>query len=186
MLGPEEYLEIKNRRQWRDWLKDNHAKAKQIFLAIFKKKYSQFGLSLEEATEEALCFGWIDSTLKPLDQKRYLLRYSPRTSNSIWSISNIHRVEKLIAEGKMTDAGQLKISEAKANGQWQAAIRRELVDLLPKELEESLKEVKGSLSAFRELPDSMKKRYIYWVDSAKKDETRQRRIQKIIKEIFNR
>ncbi len=88
-------------------------------------------MTLDEAVEETLCFGWIDSTLRSIGEKRYALRYSPRTRNSIWSMSNINRLEILITEGKMTDAGQSKISLAKENGEWDAAIRREQVDIIP-------------------------------------------------------
>ena len=186
MTNPAKYHEFENRDQWRTWLHHNHTAEKEVYLVLYKKRFSHLGLSLEEATEEALCFGWIDSTLKSLDQKRYTLRYSPRTSNSVWSISNIKRVEELIAHGKMTSAGQKKIAEAKANGQWRAAIRRELVDLIPEELEKVLQDKKGALSAYRALPNSLKKRYIYWLQSAKRDDTKRKRIRQIVKEVLNK
>jgi uncharacterized protein YdeI (YjbR/CyaY-like superfamily) len=185
MIKSDKYLEFENRNQWRSWLVENHNAEKEAYLVIYKKKYAHCGLSLEPATEEALCFGWIDSTLKPINESCYSLRFSPRTANSVWSMRNINRVKRLFAEGKMTDAGMEKIAEAKANGQWQAAYRRERIDQLPKELEASLKKAKGALEVFRALPDSVKKRYIYWVEDAKKEETRLRRIRKIIDELRN-
>lgn len=178
-------LNFENREQWRVWLDKHWAVESEAWVVHHKKQFSSQGLTLEEAVEEALCFGWIDSTLNTLDEKRYVLRYSPRKANSVWSMSNISRVKKLIAEGKMTPAGQQKIEEAKENGQWQAAIRREQVDLIPEELESALLREEGALDAYQALPDSHKKRYIYWLQSAKREDTKQRRIEKIVQEILS-
>ena len=178
-------LEFKDREHWRAWLGENWATESEAWVVHYKKKFGDQGLTLEEAVEEALCFGWIDSTLNRIDEKRYALRYSPRKADSIWSISNIRRVEKLIAEGKMTLAGQQKIDEAKENGQWEAAVRREQVDIIPEELEWALRKEVGALAAYRALPDSRKKRYIYWLQSAKREDTIQRRIQKIVEETIS-
>ena len=163
----------------------NHDLETEAWLILYKKKYQDQGLTLDEAVEEALCFGWIDGTLKGIDKKQYMLRYSPRKQNSIWSARNIKRAERLIAIGKMTDAGKLKIAEAKANGQWEAAIRREQVDVIPQELENALRKEKGALDTYRALPDSRKKQYIYWLQTAKREETRRKRIEKIIHELLN-
>jgi uncharacterized protein YdeI (YjbR/CyaY-like superfamily) len=185
MKGPTNPLEFEDRDQWRSWLEVNHATKREAWLLIYKKKYQELGLALYEAVEEALCFGWIDGTLSPLDERRYALRFSPRTKNSIWSMRNIQRVEKLMADGKMTDAGMLKVAEAKANGEWEAALRREQVDSLPQDLEKALRKREGGLSAYQALPASRKKLYIYWLQSAKREETKQRRIQKIVEEVLN-
>jgi uncharacterized protein YdeI (YjbR/CyaY-like superfamily) len=186
MTRPANILEFENRDQWRWWLEKNHATETEAWLILYKVKYQDQGLTLDEAVEEALCFGWIDGKLKSLDDVRYTLRFSPRTSKSIWSMSNIRRVEKLTAEGKMRQAGERKVAEAKENGEWGAAIRRERVDIIPEDLEIALQKIEGGLSAYRTLPDSRKKQYIYWLQSAKRVETVQRRIQKIIEEIFDR
>lgn len=178
-------LNFTDRHQWRNWLERNHAAETETWLILFKKKYAGQGLALDGAVEEALCFGWIDSTLNTLDEKRYALRFSPRKADSVWSMSNIRRVEKLAAEGKMTGAGEQKIREAKENGQWQAAVRREQVDIIPAELESALRQHEGALSSYQALPDSHKKRYIYWLQSAKRADTKQRRIQKIIEDVLS-
>ena len=185
MVRPTNCLEFANRDQWRTWLEDHHATETEAWLILCKKKYQDQGLTLDEAVEEALCFGWIDGTLRSLDEKRYALRYSPRRRNSIWSMRNIKRVEKLLAEGKVTKAGKLKIAEAKENGEWEAAIRREQVDIIPKELEIALRKKGGAISAYRALPDSRKKHYIYWLQSAKREETKRRRIQKIVGDVLD-
>jgi uncharacterized protein YdeI (YjbR/CyaY-like superfamily) len=183
--GAVDLLEFADRDEWRAWLESNHATEAEAWLVLYKKRYADLGLTLDEAVEEAVCFGWIDGTLRSMDEKRYALRYSPRRSDSIWSMSNIRRVKKLTAEGKMTEAGMLKVVEAKQNGQWQAAIRREQVDLIPEPLEAALRTAHGALAAYRALPDSRKKRYIYWLQTARREETRQRRIRKIVDEVLD-
>jgi uncharacterized protein YdeI (YjbR/CyaY-like superfamily) len=112
MKGGEKPLELVCRDQWRTWLD---------------------ALSLEEAVEEALCFGWIDGLLRSVDAETYLLRFSPRKRKSIWSESNKRRAEGLIRAGRMTAAGLEKIAEAEANGEWEAATAREDVDAIPED-----------------------------------------------------
>lgn len=181
---PEDPLHFANRQEWRDWLEKYHRTESEAWLIIYKVKYQSQGLSLDAAVEEALCYGWIDSTLNRHDEKRYLLRFSPRREDSVWSLSNIQRVEQLIQAGKMTDAGLKTIKQAKKSGQWQAALQRERVDLIPEDLLKALSKVKGGLDAYQALPDSRKKQLIYWLQSAKREETRTRRINSIIEEIL--
>lgn len=179
-----DYLTFASRKQWRLWLEKHHNIEDKAWLIIYKKKYQTLGLVLEQAVEEALCFGWIDSTMKSIDDRCYALRFSPRKQKSIWSISNINRVEKLIDEGKMTGAGLLKIAEAKENGEWDAAIQRERVDQIPDILMQALQEKEGALAAYKTLKASRKKQFLYWLQSAKREETVNNRIQKIITEIM--
>jgi len=185
MKIPDQPLSFQNRDEWRSWLQENHTTVKVAWLVIRKKHVSPPGVYYDDAVEEALCFGWIDGSMKSATGDFFYLRFSPRTKSSIWSMSNIHRVEKLIAEGKMTEAGTQKVEEAKASGEWDAAIRREQVDIIPEDLKTALRKIDGALDTYQNLPDSRKKQYIYWLQSSKKDETKQRRIQKIIDEILN-
>ncbi len=104
--------------EWRAWLEANHAREKEVWLMIHKKHASTPSVTLEEATEEALCFGWIDSNMKRIDEDRNALRYTPRRHGSNWSERNKERVAKLIAQGRMTEAGLAKIEEAKQSGKW--------------------------------------------------------------------
>ena len=180
------YLELDHRNQWRRWLKEHHATETEAWLILYKKKYQEQGLTLDDAVEEALCYGWIDGKLNRLDEKRYMLRFSPRTAKSVWSMSNIRRVERLIEEGKMTDSGNQKVAEAKESGEWEAAMRREQVDIIPEDLESALRKVDGGVTVYRALPSARKKQYIYWLQSAKQEETKQRRIQKIIEEVLKK
>jgi uncharacterized protein YdeI (YjbR/CyaY-like superfamily) len=104
--------------EWRSWLQDNHARQDEAWLTISKKHSGAPFVSLSEATEEALCFGWIDSFMRPIDGERYALRYSPRRPGSNWSPTNRALAARLIDEGRMTEAGLAKIEEARRNGRW--------------------------------------------------------------------
>ena len=186
MKSDKKILAFKDRSDWRSWLDANHADASDIWLVIQKKHSPAPGLSLDDAVEEALCYGWIDSTLNTKDDQSYLLRFSPRKPGSVWSIRNIHRVEKLKAEGRMTEAGRTAVQVAKEGGEWQAAIDRENPEFIPPDLEEALNQDPDAGNAYRNLPDSIRKRYVYWLQSAKQKKTRQKRIGEIIKLIRER
>jgi len=168
-----------NREEWRAWLDGHHASEQEAWLLISRKAATRQFLTLEEANEEALCFGWIHGALQPISKETYALRFSPRKPNSIWSVNNQRRVEKLIREGRMTPAGLEKIIEAKESGEWEAAIDREDVSSVPDDLVQALEENDAWL-AFEQWPASQKMQYIYWVESAKRLETREKRIQAII------
>ncbi len=100
-----ETLSLDQPQDFRHWLREHHSTAKEIWLLFYKKSLGKQTLSIAQAVEEALCFGWIDSTLKPLDPERFALRFSPRRKGSYWSPHNINRVRRLMAEGRMTEAG---------------------------------------------------------------------------------
>lgn len=184
MRTPDHFLKFTDRHEWRGWLEKHHQDEPEVWLLIYKKKFCDQGLDLDVAVEEALCFGWIDSTLNKHDEKSYLLRFSPRKENSIWSVSNIQRAEELMRAGRIKEAGLITIEQAKENGQWQAAIQREQVDLIPKDLETALRGILGGLDAYQALPASRKKQLIFWLQSAKREETRKRRIKSIIEEVL--
>jgi uncharacterized protein YdeI (YjbR/CyaY-like superfamily) len=169
------------RDAWRTWLEENHATAKEAWLLHYKKHIGKPGLSLEEAVEEALCFGWIDGVLKPIDEEKYALRYSPRKKDSIWSETNKRRVGKLIKQGRMTEAGLAKVREAKASGEWRAAALREDTTNIPDDLRQALKASPQARHNFDRLAPSHKRQYIYWITSAKTDTTRRRRIQETVR-----
>ena len=170
-----------HRDEWRAWLATNHATAKEIWLVLYKKHAGKPGLSLAEAVEEALCFGWIDGTLRPIDAEKFALRFSPRKKDSVWSQVNKRRVTKLIKQGRMTEAGLAKIKEAKANGQWRAATLREDTTNIPADLKKALKAHRQAWRNFESLAPSHKKMFMHWIASAKTETTRQRRIQETVR-----
>ncbi len=174
-------LYFTNRDEWRAWLEANHATAKEAWLVIYKKHTGRPSLSLEEAVEEALCFGWIDGLLQRIDDEKFALRFSPRKKDSVWSQVNKRRVAKLIKQGRMTEAGLVKVKEAKANGQWRAATLREDTTSIPLDLKKALNTNRKARRNFDQLAPSHKRQFIYWISSAKTDATRQRRIQETVR-----
>lgn len=109
---------------WRAWLQAHHGVEKEAWVTIYKRHATTPSVTLEEATEEALCFGWIDSSMKPIDDEKYALRYTPRRKGSNWSESNKKRAARLIEQGRMTEAGLATIEDAKRNGKWDKGLPR--------------------------------------------------------------
>lgn len=181
MVAIDQPLYFAQRDDWRAWLETHHATAQQAWLILYKKHTGKSSLSLEEAVEEALCFGWIDGLLQRIDDEKFTLRFSPRKKGSVWSQVNKRRVAKLIKQGRMTEAGLAKIKEAKANGQWRAAALREDTANIPLDLKQALNTNQQARRNFDQLAPSHKRQFIYWITSAKTDTTRQRRIQETIK-----
>lgn len=179
-------LTFNSRDEWRSWLSSHYDRVSEAWLVLYKKgprrARQQVPLSLDEAQEVALCFGWIDHLSKSLDNFRFMLRFTPRRAGSIWSITNINRVERLRKAGLMSKAGLEKVAEAKRNGQWQAAIARERTDLIPEDLAKALRKRKGAIGGYRGLTNSRKKQLLHWLLTAKSQATRQRRLEEIVQE----
>jgi len=173
-------LLMRNRDEWRKWLERNHNKEKEVWLVFYKKHTGKLGLSYDDAVEEALCFGWIDGRLKRIDDEKHLIRFSPRRKNSVWSEINRKKAEKMIREGKMTETGLAKIEEAKKSGKWFSAYTSKKL-AIPPDLEKALKDDKKAWDNFRNFANSYQLAYIYWVESAKREETRKKRIKEVVK-----
>jgi len=170
-----------NRMQWREWLEQHHAKEKAVWLIHHKKGSDRGSIIYNDALEEALCFGWIDSIMKSIDDEKFILKYTPRKTKSIWSKLNKEKAEKLIKLGKMTDAGLIKIEEAKKNGLWDAAYTNKARDEMPEDLKKSLLQNKETWNNFNNFANSYWNMYIGWVNSAKTEKTRQLRIAEVVK-----
>jgi uncharacterized protein YdeI (YjbR/CyaY-like superfamily) len=127
-----------NRNEWRRWLEKNHSIETGLWLIHYKKKSNKKSISYSDAVEEALCFGWIDSKLKKIDDERYILRYTPRKNKSVWSKINKNTAKKMIQLGKMTEAGLEKIKIAKKQGLWDLAYTNLKKDRLPSDLKKAL------------------------------------------------
>jgi len=173
--------DFQDHKQWRNWLEKNHAVEKEIWVIIHKKQSSRRGLKYQEAVEEAICFGWIDSKMQSIDADTFRQRFSPRRKNSIWSKKNKESAERMIQEKKMQEAGFTTINNAKQNGKWEAAYSSKIAPTIPKDLENALKENKLALKNFNKFSNSTRLQYIYWIENAKKDETRQKRIINVVK-----
>ena len=126
-----------DREAWRAWLAAHHAERGEIWLVFLKKHVGEPCVTLDEAVEEALCFGWVDSLLRRIDERSHALRFTPRKATSQWSPSNKQRVERLVAAGRMMPAGVAAVEVAKANGAWDDLASR-MVDVTPDGLERAL------------------------------------------------
>ena len=173
--------EFLDRKKWRHWLGENHSSIKEIWVIIHKKKSAKKGLRYQEAVEEAICYGWIDSKMQRIDTETFRQRFSPRRKISIWSQKNKDTTQKMIRMGKMTPAGFETISEAKRNGKWNAAYSSKAEATIPSDLAEALKEKEYVWKNFNRFSNSVKFQYVHWVKSAKKDETRRKRIADLVK-----
>lgn len=166
---------------WRAWLNTNHAKAQSIWIVIQKKASQKSGVRYQEAVLEAVTYGWIDGKVKRLNNTEFMQRYTPRRRSSIWSRSNRERAERLIAEGKMTSAGFRAVEEAKQSGRWdQAYTVLKTADNWPQDLIEVLKTNRTAYQNFANFPPSTRIMYIHWINEAKRQDTRQRRIRTIV------
>ncbi len=161
--------------KWREWLIENHDKQSEVWLVYFKKHTGIPSVSYRESVEQAICFGWIDGIKKRIDDSRYTHRFSPRRPDSRWSDLNIRLAEKMIKEGQMTEAGLLKFQNRKSYDDI-----AEIESQLEPELESVFKSNKVAWENFNGIPKSHKKRYLGWIQSAKKQETKLKRLAEAI------
>ena len=166
----------KSRNEWRKWLAKNHDKEKSVKVVLLRKHATIKGIYYEEAVEEGLCFGWIDSTVNKRDEDSFLIHFAKRKPKSNWSQSNHIRVAKLIKEGRMTPAGMAMIDLAKSTGTWEVAEEIKM----PADLKKQLAKNKAALDNFNAFSPSSKQIILGWIVNAKRPETRQRRINKTV------
>ena len=164
-----------DRATWRDWLEAHHATATGAWLVTWRARSGRVGLDYEAAVEEALCFGWIDSTGGYLDDERGKQYFAPRKPRSPWAATNKARVERLIDEGRMAPAGLAAIERAKANGSWEVLDGAERLEV-PEDLAEALGERPPAAANFAAFPPSARKMMLGWVALARRPETRAARI----------
>jgi uncharacterized protein YdeI (YjbR/CyaY-like superfamily) len=170
---------------WRKWLKQNHRKVDEVWLVFFKKGAGEQTLTYDEALDEALCYGWIDSLIKKIDDTKYARKFTPRNEVSKWSEINKKRVERLFKEGRMTRAGMDVVETAKKNGCWDKPDRPPTVTEIPTELTAVLKKNKVAKANFERLAPSHRARYIMWVGTARRPETRARRAVEAVRLLDN-
>lgn len=178
-VKPKTYY-ARNRKAWRAWLEKNHATSTGVWLVYYKKDSGKPRVEYGDAVEEALCFGWIDSTMRPMDEQRYMQWFCPRKPKSVWSALNKSRVEKMLKLGLMTPAGIEKIEIAKANGSWTSIDHIENLEI-PPELAKAFKKNKAALKHFNEASRTYRKQVLYRINSAKLPETRAKRIAEMVK-----
>lgn len=167
---------FKDRAAWRAWLARNHATAPEIWLVYYKKGSGKKSVTYEEALQEALCYGWIDSTVNAMDAERYKQRYTPRRPKSIWSASNKARIARLIREGRMAEPGLDAVAAARKDGSWDAPDRVDPAPVIPPDLRAALERDPLAKGNFERVSASQRKMFAGWVLGAKRPETRARRI----------
>ena len=181
-------MEVKNniqaifaatRKEWRKWLQKNHKSEQSVWLIIFHKKSKTKSIYYDEAVEEALCFGWIDSKPNKRDEESYYLFFAQRKPKSKWSKANRERAERMTRQGLMTRSGQALIDLAKGSGTWEA-----LTDVqnsvIPEDLQKAFAKNKVAYKNFQAFPPSSKRIILEWISNAKKPETRSRRIEQTV------
>ena len=177
-------LHFKNRKEWRKWLIHNHDNSNGIYLILFKVSSENHNMRWEEAVQEALCFGWIDSTVKNIDHERRRQLFTPRKPKSVWSKLNKSYIEHLIKDGLMHESGLIKIERAKEDGSWTALDAVENL-IIPEDLQAAFDKNTEAYSNYSAFSKTYKKGYLYWLNQAKRPETRAKRIKEIISNCKN-
>ena len=163
------------RAEWRDWLAKNGMRTNGVWVVTYKKETGKPRVDYSDIVEEALAFGWIDSRANTLDDERSLLWLSPRKPKSGWSTLNKERVAKLERAGLMTDAGRKVVEAAKKSGAWASLDKVEALEV-PADLAAALDRNEKAKEHFNAFPPSSKKIILTWIESAKRDETRKKRV----------
>ncbi len=165
---------------WRKWLGKNHDRATEVWILTYKVHTGKKCMRYREALDEALCYGWIDSRVRRIDDERHLGRWVPRRPDSIWSLINRRNVERLIKEGRMTRHGLEMVEAAKGTGEWERANSPSRPPRMPSDLKAALVEDKVAWKNFQGFARSYRTMYIYSVILAKRKDTRERRIRQVV------
>jgi uncharacterized protein YdeI (YjbR/CyaY-like superfamily) len=169
-------LDVRSRREWRKWLKENHDSISEIWLVFHKRHAGVASLSYDDGVEEALCFGWIDSIIRRLDDDRYARKFTPRKADSKWSTINRRRYADLASRGLLAAPGLKRPPTSKSGDAPRPSTPRLSVSALPAYIGKALKADPRARRYFEQLAPSYRRAYIGWIDSAKRDETKQKRL----------
>ena len=169
-------LLVTTREAWRSWLAEHHASETEVWLVYHKRASGKPRIPYEDAVEEALCFGWIDSLVRRLDEDRFAQKFTPRAAKSRWSDLNRARFAKVVSEGRMTPAGLAKSPPPPTSGNRARERPRPRPIEVPDYLVRALKRHRLARINFERLAPSHRRMYVLWVDTAKREDTRQRRL----------
>lgn len=177
-----ESVYLPTRAKWRAWLRKHHKSKKEIWLIYYKKGSGKPRVEYGDAVEEALCFGWIDSTLKSIDAKCYAQRYTPRKPGSNWSTPNLIRVKRLVADGLMTPAGAVHLPNAREAKAFHAKHQQRLTapTSATPDLTAALRRNAQAAEAWKVLAPGYRRNYVRWITDAKQKETRKKRIATVV------
>lgn len=174
-VAPDNSVHPRSPEEWRAWLEDNHAREDGVWLITYKAATGKPRMDYDASVEEAICFGWIDSKPRKLDEERTMLWFAPRKSGSGWSRLNKERVERMMAAGRMAPAGFAKVEAAKADGSWTALDDVEALEI-PTDLADALAGYEKAAQHFDAFPRSVKRGILEWIAGAKRSDTRAKRI----------
>ena len=169
-----------SREELRDWLKEHHDTAEELWIGYYKADANQTGVGYGDSVEEAICFGWIDGLINGIDDERYKRRFTPRKPDSKWSKKNKERVQKMCAVGRMTAAGMELVEAATQSGAWEDAYRLADEHEIPEELERALKANETAWKNFQAFSNTDQHAFIALLEEAKTDETKQRRVERTV------
>jgi uncharacterized protein YdeI (YjbR/CyaY-like superfamily) len=169
-------LDVRTRPQWRRWLKEHHDAESEIWLVFHKRHTGVAALAYAAAVEEALCFGWIDSILRRLDEDRYARKFTPRKAGSNWSTANRRRYADLAARGRLAAPGLRRAPTDRSGDAPRPSLAK-----LPRYIEDGLKADPRARETFGRLAPSYRRAYVAWIDSAKRDETKARRLREALR-----
>jgi uncharacterized protein YdeI (YjbR/CyaY-like superfamily) len=169
-------LYVKDREKWRAWLEKNHARETEVWLIFYKKHTGKPSVPYDDAVEEALCFGWIDSLVHRIDDEKYCQKFTPRKPGSKWSESNLKRIDKMIKAGKMTAEGNSKF-KAQSPNQNTTRIEDESI---PSDVKKAIAADGTVKENFKKLPPGYVRMCMRWINTAKRPETREKRIREFI------
>jgi uncharacterized protein YdeI (YjbR/CyaY-like superfamily) len=175
-------LYVTNRDDWREWLSKNHSSQKEVWLIYYKKHTGKSSIPYDDSVEEALCYGWIDSILKRIDDEKFVRKFTPRNEKSNWSELNKKRARKMIKQGRMTQPGLVKFKHAGRRRNEEAKNKptgKRFV--IPPDLKEALSANKKALQNFTNFAPGYRRLYIGWITDAKRKETREKRIKQTVK-----
>ena len=170
---------FKTDTEWREWLHENHGTSQGVYLIFYKVAHENDSMRWEEAVKVALCYGWIDSTVKSLGDGKRRQYFTPRNPKSVWSALNKKYIEELIANNLMHQNGLAKIEIAKKNGSWTTLDAVEN-GIIPNDLQMAFDKNPDAHTNYQNFSPSYRKSYLYWLNQAKREETRQNRIKDII------
>lgn len=173
-------LYFKNDQEWRVWLHENYDQYQGVYLIFYKVESTEPSMRWEEAVKVALCYGWIDSTVKRIDEQRRRQYFCPRKPKSVWSKVNKTYIIELIQNDLMHSNGLLSIEIAKKNGSWIALDDVEN-GIIPKDLQNAFDKTPKAFKNYQNFAPGYRKSYLYWLNQAKRQETRDKRIFEIIK-----
>jgi uncharacterized protein YdeI (YjbR/CyaY-like superfamily) len=174
-------LMVADAAAWRTWLSDNYDNSQGVRLVLAKKgRTHPTALSYDEALDEAICFGWIDGQIGRRDNTTFLRRFTPRNARSSWSQRNVALAERLSASGRMHPSGEDEVRRAKADGRWEAAYAGQSGALVPEDLARALAANPSAQTMFQTLTSANRYSMIYRIETAKKVETRARRVEQFV------